>query len=300
METKPETSTPAINPPTDTGAALTSVVTKRDLTVNGVRAPFLESGDTASTSAVVFLHGNPGSSGDFRRLVEQIGTFSRVLAIDMPGFGQADKPADFAYDVPGYVAFLDNALQQLGVHRTQLVMHDFGGGWGLGWAAQHPQQVSSLTLINTGVTLGYRWHRAARLWQTPIVGEIVMASTNRGNFTAGLNAGQKNNLPPEFIDEMYNNFDKETRRAVLKLYRAHKQPATMSSALIGALKQFSAPVLVVWGKYDPYLPIEMAERQAEVFADIRYAWFENAAHWPFIDDPDGVAGVLLPFLRQHA
>lgn len=267
------------------------------VTVAGVRSPTIQCGDASAESAVVYLHGNPGSSGDFRWLVEQTGAFSRAISLDMPGFGQADKPADFAYNARGYAAHLDGALKQLGVRRAQLVMHDFGGGWGLVWAAQHPQQVVSLTLINTGVTLGYRWHSAARLWQTPIVGELVMAITNRRGFGAMINVGQKTQLPQEFVDEMYRNFDRGTRRAVLRLYRAHADASTMVGPLLEPLAAITAPVLVIWGIRDPYLPVELAQRQAEVFADIRYAWLEDAAHWPFIDDPQGVARVLLPFLQ---
>jgi pimeloyl-ACP methyl ester carboxylesterase len=277
----------------------TTALTTGVVTVNGVRSPYLQSGDAGAETAVVYLHGNPGSSGDFRRLVAETGAFSRALAIDMPGFGKADRPADFPYNVRGYAAHLAASLEQLGVRRAQLVMHDFGGGWGLAWAALHPQQTISLTLINTGVTLGYKWHYAARLWQTPIVGELFMATTTRSAFGLMLNVGQKTKLPAAFIDEMYGNFDSGAKRAVLKLYRAHANASSMVGELVGALKTLNVPVLVIWGKRDPYLPVKLAQRQAEVFSNIRYVWLEDAAHWPFIDDRQGVAAALLPFLRQN-
>lgn len=269
------------------------------VTVNGIRSPYIQSGDANAETAVVYLHGNPGSSGDFRRLVEQTGAFSRALTLDMPGFGQADKPADFPYNAQGYAAHLAACLEELGVLRAQLVMHDFGGAWGLGWAAQHPQQTVSLTLMNTGVTLGYKWHYAARIWQTPLLGELSMAMATQFGFRAILNAGQKRKLPPEFIDEMYHNFDKGTRNAVLKLYRAHANPEAMGSTLLQHLQALKSPVLVIWGKRDPYLPVKVAERQAEVFSNIRYVWLEDSAHWPYMDDPQGVADALLPFLRAQ-
>jgi pimeloyl-ACP methyl ester carboxylesterase len=81
--------------------------------------------------------------------------------MDMPGFGIADKPEDFDYSVPGYARHLAKLLTERGVRRAHLVMHDFGGPWGLAWAANNPQAVASVTCINTGVLSGHRWHYLA-------------------------------------------------------------------------------------------------------------------------------------------
>jgi pimeloyl-ACP methyl ester carboxylesterase len=299
IEQPPQPDGIAAQPDRDPVPTSTSALTTGRIVVNGLASPCIQSGDANAETAVIFLHGNPGSSGDFRQLIAACGRQGRAVAFDMPGFGQADKPADFPYNVRGYTAHLDAALAQLGVRRAQLVMHDFGGGWGLAWAAQHPRQIASLTLINTGLLLGYHWHRAARIWQTPLLGELAMALTNRQTFGAALNAGQKNALPPAFVDEMYHNFDQGTRRAVLKLYRAHAGTRGMAGERTEPLRAITAPLLVVWGKRDPYLPVALAKRQAEVFPDIQYAWLDDAAHWPFIDEPAEVGSVLLPFLQAN-
>ena len=70
--------------------------------------------------------------------MEPASAFARVIALDMPGYGGADKPRDFPYTVDGYAAHLTGALDQLGVRRVHLVLHDFGGPWGLQWAADQP------------------------------------------------------------------------------------------------------------------------------------------------------------------
>ena len=90
----------------------------------------------------------------------------------MPGFGRADKPRDFQYDVAGYADFLDGLLAELGIDRVHLVLHDLGGPWGLEWATRSPARVASVTLINTGAFIGYRWHILARIWRTPVLGEL--------------------------------------------------------------------------------------------------------------------------------
>ncbi len=64
--------------------------------------------------------------------------FARAVAPDMPGFGRADKPRDFPYSWPAMPSFLDGVLGELGIDRVHLVVHDFGGPWGMEWAAREP------------------------------------------------------------------------------------------------------------------------------------------------------------------
>jgi pimeloyl-ACP methyl ester carboxylesterase len=148
-----------------------------DVTVDGVRSPVLQGGPLTAKEAVVFVHGNPGFSEDWRDLSERLSGFARTIAPDMPGYGNADKPRTFDYTVDGYARHLDGLLAKLGVRRVHLVLHDFGGAWGLTWAAMHTASLASLTLINIGVMPGYRWHFLARIWRTPVLGEIFMATT---------------------------------------------------------------------------------------------------------------------------
>jgi pimeloyl-ACP methyl ester carboxylesterase len=100
--------------------------------IDGVRSSVVESGPVDSDEAVVFIHGNPGSIRDWESLERGVGEFGRALAMDMPGFGDADKPTDFDYSVPGYASFLGRLLAKLSVRHAHLVMHDFGGPLGVG------------------------------------------------------------------------------------------------------------------------------------------------------------------------
>lgn len=73
----------------------------------------------------------------------------------MPGFGHADKLGDFTYTVEGYGRFLEAALEELEVRRAHLVLHDFGGPWGLEWASRNSNRLASAVLINTGAGNGH-------------------------------------------------------------------------------------------------------------------------------------------------
>lgn len=262
--------------------------------VAGVRSPVIEAGPAEASEAVVYVHGNPGSRLDFRDLVARTGEFARALAPDVPGFGDADKPhpRDFRYRVRAIGAHLAAMLEQLGVRRAHFVGHDFGGPFAIGAVLARPQAAGSLSFINTGILKGYRWHRWARIWRTPVVGELFMLLTNESRFKNGFRR-----LPPDFVDQMWRHFDARTKRAVLALYRGTRTEDM--SAVAGALRKLDLPSVVVWGVHDRYVPVEFADSNKEALPRATVHRIENAGHWPFIDRPDEVASVLLPFLRSQ-
>jgi pimeloyl-ACP methyl ester carboxylesterase len=216
----------------------------------------------------------------------------------MPGFGQAGKPAGFHYTVEGYAAHLGKILAHLGIDRAHLVAHDFGGPWALAWAAANPQAYASATLIDTGVLIGYRWHYLAKIWQTPVAGELFNATATAPAFRLMLRHGNSGGLPRQFLDRMYADFDRGTKRAVVRLYRATRDVNTPSQQLQAVLGKIERPVLVIWGKKDPYLGYQFAEGQKVTFPNARVVVLEKSGHWPFVDNPEAVRDALIPFLSE--
>lgn len=268
-----------------------------DLLINGVRTPCVDAGG-AGEEAVLFVHGNPGSGADWYALATKAANFSRVIVPDMPGFGTAEKPADFNYTVDGYAGHLDALVKALGVTRVHLVLHDFGGAWGIAFAAANPERIASVSLMNIGILRNYRWHFMARIWRTPIVGELSMLTTTRFGFRQLIKLGNPRGLPLAFIDRMYDHFDRGTRRAVLKLYRATDDLSGAADAAINALRPQDIEALVIWGKADIYLPWRFAEAQREAFPRAHIVYFDDSGHWPFIDNPAAAEAHLIPFLQR--
>jgi pimeloyl-ACP methyl ester carboxylesterase len=277
----------------------TGTVERSSLVAGGTRTRLVQAGPAEASEAVVFLHGNPGSADDWEGLAGAAGSAGvRAVAFDLPDFGETVAPIGFEHDVPSYAGFVAGALAELGVERAHLVLHDFGGPIGLVWAMMNPDAVASVTLIDTGILPGYRWHRLARIWRTPVVGELFQATATRGAFRSLLNRNEPRGLPREFVEKMYDHYDRRTRRAVLELYRATDDPGGMSEGLIGLFKDREVPALVIWGEHDAYLPSSYAVRQREAFPAAQVHVLPVSGHWPFADAPDTVERLFVEFLTE--
>jgi pimeloyl-ACP methyl ester carboxylesterase len=267
------------------------------VTVGGVCSPYLHAGPTDASEAVVFVHGNPGPAQDWRRLVARTGAFARAVAPDLPGYGGADKPDRFDYTVDGYACHLGRILDQLGIHLVHLVLHDFGAPWGLTWATNHPDRFASVTLVNTGVLPGYRWHYLARIWRTLVLGEAFMRMNTFPALRLLLCHGNPRGLPLDVLQRMYRDYkNPAVQLAVLRLYRATDDVAVSAVHLHDRLRSLDRPALVVWGAHDPYLPVCYAERQRETFPRAKVVVLADSGHWPMIDDPVAVEHLVLPFV----
>jgi pimeloyl-ACP methyl ester carboxylesterase len=270
---------------------------RTSLLADGTRTRLIQAGPIEAREAVVFVHGNPGSADDWTRLIAAVGAGGRrALAIDLPDFGETIAPDGFEHSVVGYATFLGEALKELGVERVHLVLHDFGGPIGLVWAAMNVDALASATLIDTGILPGYRWHKLARIWRTPVVGEIFQAIATRGAFRFLLNRNEPRGLPREFVDQMYDHFDRRTRKAVLALYRDTDDPGSAAVEFSKLMAPRDIPALVIWGEHDAYLPAKYAERQRDAFPSADVHVLAASGHWPYADDPGTVERLLVEFL----
>lgn len=230
---------------------------------------------------VLYLHGVPCSSDQWQLFLQRTGG----LAPDLPGFGRSSKRGDLDYSIDGYAGFLERLLAHAGVERFDLVMHDWGAV-GLALAQRMPERVHRLVAINVVPFLpGYRWHRIARVWRTPLVGELAMGFTTRRvarQLSRELTVAP-GPAPRELVDGMYEHFDQGTQRAILKLHRSASPDALAAAG--SRLAQVRAPALVLWGDRDPQLPARFADELAAALGDARARHVADASHWPWIDQP---------------
>ena len=236
----------------------------------------------------LYLHGVPTSSDDWIPFLQHGGG----VAPDLPGFGRTGKPGNFDYTIGGYVEFLERFLDLAGLERVSLAVHDWGAV-GLAFAIRHPERIGRLLIMNAVPFLpGYRWHRLARAWRTPVIGELVMGTTSHR--TLRLLSRESNAapgpMPEEFIKSIMDHFDHGTQRAILRLYRS--APPDVLERQGEELPSLHAPTLVVWGERDPYIPARFADDYARALGGpAEVVRLPDAGHWPWLDRPDLVARV---------
>jgi pimeloyl-ACP methyl ester carboxylesterase len=243
--------------------------------VGGLEVFWREADPPVGVTPTLYVHGVPTSSDEWPAFLERTGG----VAPDLPGFGRSAKPADFDYSIPGYRRFLSEFVDRAGLDRFSLVVHDWGGV-GLTLAQQMPERLDRLLIFNCVPLFdSYRWHRLARIWRTPLLGELFMGFTFRWSFKR---LSRESNfkpgpLPDDFIDDFYRWFDHGTQRAILKLYRADR-------TVTAPLDAVTAPALVVWGEKDPYLGPEWADRIAAALGGpAEVETVPDAGHWPWLD-----------------
>jgi pimeloyl-ACP methyl ester carboxylesterase len=126
-----------------------------------------------------------------------------------------------------------------------------------------------------------------------------MATTTRAGFGASLRRGQARRLPGPFVDRMFDDFDRDTRAAILRIYRSIDDLGDLARGFVAALRPHDMPALAIWGADDPYLPASLAERQREAFPGAEVHVLEDSGHWPFVDRGDRVEELLVEFLARR-
>jgi pimeloyl-ACP methyl ester carboxylesterase len=158
---------------------------------------------------------------------------------------------------------------------------------GLASAQRHPERVARLVIVNAlPFRPVYRWHRPARLWRTPLLGELAMGATTRTLMRYGTREArpEREPMPDAWLDTVFDHFDQGTQRAILRLYRSGSSDVLAAAG--ARLQTLTMPALVVWGQADPYIPARFGRAFAQALPDAELLELTDAGHWPWFDRPD--------------
>ncbi|HLL21364.1 MAG TPA: alpha/beta fold hydrolase [Kofleriaceae bacterium] len=252
--------------------------------VRGVATHVAEAG---SGPPIVLLHGNPDTHAVWEPVVAALAPRHRCIAPDLPGFGGSHAPARFDVSLANQAAWVNGVLDALSLDRVHLVVHDIGGVYGLAFATEHAARIASLTITNTVFFADYHWHFWARVWRTPGLGELSMALMGASLFARKLRRGSPPKPTPNAHWD-YTFANPETRRMVLRWYRAMNVDLYRSWEPRMLAATASVPRQVLWGDRDEYIPAQFATR----FGAPSVQRMPDAGHWLMLQHPARVADAI--------
>jgi pimeloyl-ACP methyl ester carboxylesterase len=203
------------------------------------------------------VHGNPDTHRLWHGVHEHLGDEHQVIAVDLPGFAEP-RPDGFAATKESYVDWLVREIEAVvqASGPVDLVGHDWGSLLVQRVASVRPDLLSSLAAGGAAVDVDYPWHEIAQIWQTPGEGERYMEE----DLTTEVSVPYLiENGVPETYAKRNAWLTPGNKECILELYR--------SAVHVGAewqpqLEQVRLPSMVIWGRDDPYVPTEWAERLA--------------------------------------
>jgi haloalkane dehalogenase len=280
-----------------------------DLDRGGLRYHYLDEGHG---EPVVMVHGNPTWSFYYRRLVEGLSSSYRTIVPDHIGCGLSDKPDDSHYDytLESRIADLETLVAHLELDGgLTLVVHDWGGAIGLGYATRHPEQVARLVILNTAAfhlpdTKAFPWP----LWvcrNTPLGAYLVRGLNLFCRGTAWI-GGARRKLPRDVRNAYCAPYDSwEDRIAIHRFvqdiplrYGDHSYDL-ITRIQDGLTALAGVPTLIAWGMKDFVFDHHFLAEWVHCFPDAEVHRFARAGHYVLEDEAEQIVPLVRTFLSAH-
>lgn len=273
-------------------------------TTDGHQLHYLDEG---SGRPVVMLHGNPTWSFMYRELIKagkQAGF--RCIVPDHLGCGLSDKPQDWPYHLEQHIRNLEQLLdQELQLPEMDLVLHDWGGGIGMGYATRHPEKIRRIILMNTAAFLSNDCPKRIHLARCPWLGACLVRGLN-AFVKLALRMAPASKLPEDVKTGYcfpYQNWKDRiaTQRFAQDIPLKRKHPSWQTLAEIEQrlplLKE--RKILLCWGEQDFCFHMRFFRRwKEEFFPQAESLSFPDASHYLLEDKPKEIIPILLNFLKE--
>lgn len=231
----------------------------KTISVNGVNTFYF---DVGSGPVVFCIHGVPTSSFLYRKVGKSLAERGeRAIAIDLPGLGLSDRPEEFDYTFSSLGNFCNDFLDQLQINEIHLVIHDIGAPIGLWMAAQKPERIVSITVLNAMLDIeNFVKPLPMRPFEKPVLGEAELAMLTPLTFPLMMKTAGVVDTNVISHDEMaaYIHLLKreDNGRAFLKIMRSFEQTRRFSEVCYSAFTNTKYPAQLIWGDKDPLLDFE--------------------------------------------
>ncbi|MFO0191591.1 MAG: fatty acid CoA ligase family protein [Planctomycetia bacterium] len=262
--------------------------------------------DEGSGPVVVCLHGNPTWGFLFRNLIASLRHRFRVIVPDHVGCGLSDQPADVYFNAADRIGHLEELLDQLGVGRFSLVMHDWGGPIGTGLAVRRANDVERLVYFNTTLAEMNLLPGIIRRAASPVIGRMLTQHTM--HFVKLLTSlGVAHSLPEEIKQGYHRPYQTHAgRRAIwgfvrdIPFSRSHPTAPLMDDMVARLPTLADKPVKIIWGMKDPCFHPGILRQVAARFPQADVVEIPDASHLVLEDAPEQSIAAVEHFLRSAA
>ena len=263
--------------------------------------------DEGAGETVLLVHGNPSWSFYFRELVLALRSSHRCLAPDHVGMGLSGRPAADPYTLKSRVDDLDELMRRAAPDGpVTLVLHDWGGMIGMGWAARHPERVRAIVAFNTAcfrLPEAKRFPRALAFLRGP--GGWLLRTSRAARRAVLRSCVARRPLPPEVESAYLEPFDgwaasRAAQRFVRDIPLSPADPSWGELAAIEeALPRFSrTPALLPWGMKDWVFDAAFLDEWTRRFPQATVRRFEDCGHFLLEDAPERVAPLIRDFIAR--
>lgn len=274
-------------------------------TAGGARMSYLDEGPR-SDEAVLMLHGNPTWSFYYRDLVRDLAPGVRCVVPDHVGMGLSSRPPGYDYSLATRIADVEALVESLGLRKVHLVVHDWGGAIGFGFATRHPERVGRIVIMNTAAFFSPRIPLRIRVCRLPFIGAVLVRGLNGFADPATWMAMKLRRLSwSERRGYLYPYGTWRNRIAVHRFVRdipmeaAHPSRATLAAVEAALTRLGSNPKLILWGGRDFCFDDTFLSRWREVFPDARVERQDRAGHYVLEDGGEPVRARIRDFLTQE-
>lgn len=257
--------------------------------------------DEGNGQTLLFVHGTPSWSFDFRKVIFDLRGDFRCVAVDHLGFGLSDKPEHYDYSTHRHSATLEHFVLQKELHDITLVVHDFGGPIGMQFAIRHPDRVRQLVILNS-----WLWDsrtdpdfiRLSRVLRSPLLPWLYRHLNFSPRFVLPASFGE--HRPSRHILRHYVRpfADRTQRNGTIAFARSllndHEWFQTLWDTR-GVIAD--RPTLLVWGMNDPVIGPRHLERFVSGFPNSTAVRLQGCGHFPQEEEPEAVARGIREFLR---
>ena len=274
----------------------TSLVSDRKIQLSDLSLRVVEEGDG---EPVLLLHGFPDSADLWRNQIPALAQAGfRVVAPDLRGFGESDKPQDVeAYSAGRILADIAGIMDATGLEEAHVVGHDWGAGFAWAVAGMLPERVKSLAVLSVGHPRCYGaagLEQREKAWYTLLFQFEIAEEMLRADDWQLFRDLVRNH--PE-LERWIPALERPgALSAALNWYRANAHPSRWGAG--ASFPPVGVPTLGIWSSDDAYLiEAQMADSGRYVDAPWRYERI-TASHWMQLDRPDRVNELLLDFLPK--